>query len=176
MTADAYLCELSDVMLGVNTSGLDRCVQLLRDVKASDREVHLVGNGGSAAVVAHAHNDFVKAAGMRARVYQDISLQSAYTNDDGHTVAFFNPLKLLMRLSDVLIAVSSSGESLNILEAVKAAREHKAIVITLTGFRPANPLRALGDHNVYVQSDNYGYVELAHAAILHYLTDQVATV
>jgi D-sedoheptulose 7-phosphate isomerase len=68
-----------------------------------------------------------------------------------------------------VVAISSSGKSLNIVQAAYAAREAGARLITLSGFDAMNPLRQLGEHNYYVPSFNYGIVEIAHLAILHSL-------
>ncbi len=135
--------------------------------------VHLVGNGGSAAVVAHAHNDLVKAGGKRALVYQDVPLLTAYANDNGYQNGYADALSAWIREDDILIAVSSSGASQNILKAAKVAEDAGAIVITFSGFSPDNPLRRCGDLNFYVPSFDYGQVELTHSALLHCLTDRL---
>ena len=184
MTVTEYLGSVAACSLTVEASGpegdvpmdvgMARCLEALRYMRVVGGEVHLVGNGGSASIVGHAQADFVKAAKTRARVHQDIALQSAYANDCEYSVAWAKTLEMLMRQSDVLIAVSSSGESPNIIHAVSAARKKHALVITLSGFAPANRLRQLGDLNFYVSSDDYGHVELTHAALLHHITDEVA--
>jgi len=184
MTVTEYLGSVAACSLTVEAStglgpltldgGMMAAVAMLDSMRKQQGEVHLVGNGGSAAIVAHAQNDFVKAAHTRARVHQDIPLQSALSNDCGYEVAWAKSLNMLMRTGDVLIAVSSAGESASIINAVAAARKKHAMVITLSGFEPTNRLRQLGDLNFYVPSDEYGHVELTHAALLHHITDEVA--
>jgi D-sedoheptulose 7-phosphate isomerase len=136
--------------------------------------VHLIGNGGSAAVVSHVHNDLVKACGIRALVYHDAPLATAYANDHGYQNAYADAVAVMLGGGDVLIAVSSSGASLNITNAAAVAKQSGAVVITCTGFLPDNPLRQMGDLNFYVPSSDYGQVELTHAALLHCLTDRLA--
>ncbi len=136
--------------------------------------VHLVGNGGSASVVAHAHNDLVKVGGQRALVHQDVPLLTAYANDNGYQNGYADALSVWVREDDVLIAVSSSGASPNMLRAAHVAEDAGAIVITFSGFSPDNPLRRCGDLNFYVPSFDYGQVELTHGALLHCLTDRLA--
>ena len=75
------------------------------------------------------------------------------------------------RADDLLIAISSSGQSENILRCVRAAQKAGARIVTLSGFAANNPLRALGDVNFYIPSNSYGHVELAHAALSQFLTD-----
>jgi D-sedoheptulose 7-phosphate isomerase len=71
----------------------------------------------------------------------------------------------------VLIAISWSGKSPNILNGVRAARQYGATVVTFSGFRDDNPLRQQGDVNFYVRATEYGFVEVAHQAILHAILD-----
>lgn len=138
------------------------------------RKVMLVGNGGSAAVVAHAHNDLCKAAGVRAMLFTEPALLTAHSNDESFDLAYARQVEQWADRGDVLIAVSSSGQSRNIITAAEVARDADASIVTLTGFRPDNPLRRFGDVNFYSPSESYGHVELSHAVLLHYLTDAVA--
>lgn len=182
MTAATYLHGLAKCGVAVAATGfgvptlietdeaLTRCVSAMRAAGV----VHLIGNGGSAAVVAHAQNDLVKTAGIRALVHQDIPLLTAYANDNGYENGYAQALRAWVQPTDLVIAVSSSGTSENMLYAVNVARERGAQVLTCSGFEPSNRLRAIGDVNFYVPSSNYGYVELTHAALLHYLTDRLA--
>jgi D-sedoheptulose 7-phosphate isomerase len=75
---------------------------------------------------------------------------------------------------DLLIAFSSSGESANIVQAALAARARRCSLVTFSGFRASNRLRPLGDVSVYVPVCHYGYVEVAHAFVVHCLTDVIA--
>lgn len=183
MTAATYLHGLAKCGVSVVATGfgrpdvIDTDAALKRGIAAirSAGVVHLIGNGGSAAVVAHAQNDLVKACGIRALVHQDIPLMTAYANDTGYENGYAQALRAWVQPNDLVIAVSSSGQSDNMLYAVNAAREAGATVLTCSGFEPSNRLRAIGDLNFYVPSSNYGYVELTHAALLHYLTDALAS-
>jgi D-sedoheptulose 7-phosphate isomerase len=151
-----------------------KAIALIEGVRARGNKVLLVGNGGSAAIVAHIQNDLCKAAGMPAMVFNDIPLLTAFSNDDGYQVAFEKMAELWAKEGDLLIAVSSSGKSKNILNACAACLRNGCEVITLSGFSPANDLRQLGAINFYVPSDSYGMVELAHSILGHFFTDAVA--
>ena len=76
-------------------------------------------------------------------------------------------------MKDILIAISSSGQSRNIVNAVAVAKKNGATVITLSGFQDNNPLRQIGHYNLWLNSKDYGQVEIGHAFILHYLTDRL---
>jgi len=159
-------CPVPDAMVAI--------VTLVRDVRTRGGVVHLMGNGGSASVVAHAQNDLVKGCGVKALVHQDIPTLTAFANDQGYDQSLRGPLRVWVQPDDVVIAVSSAGMSTNIVQAATAAKANGAKVITLSGFLPENALRQLGDVNFYVPSTDYGSVELTHAALLHYLTDRLA--
>jgi D-sedoheptulose 7-phosphate isomerase len=182
MTATDYLfglgaCLSTPVATGIGIHSLDDAMDAFErylEPRDTQRVVHLIGNGGSASAVAHAHNDLVKACHVRAMVYQDVPLLSAFANDHGYDKGYVDALTIWIDEGDVLIAVSSSGRSPNILNAVHAAKEAGAVVITLSGFEPDNPLRSLGDLNFYVPSSGWGHVELTHAALLHCVTDRLS--
>jgi D-sedoheptulose 7-phosphate isomerase len=74
---------------------------------------------------------------------------------------------------DIIITISSSGKSANILNAAEAARDKGCYVCTLSGFGEDNPLRKMGDVNIYIPSARYGMVEMSHQAILHMITDRI---
>lgn len=117
-------------------------------------------------VAQHVCTDMVK-QGYDAHALSDPAVLSMMSNDEGWEYALSNWLKCHIGGGDWVIAISSSGKSMNIRNAAIMAREYRANVMTLSGFEPDNPLRKLGDVNWYVPSHNYGVVELTHLAILH---------
>jgi D-sedoheptulose 7-phosphate isomerase len=155
--------------------GVARAVALIVS-RRNVGKVLLIGNGGSAAIVSHMQNDLCKAAGVRAMVFNEAPLLMALANDDGYDSVFDRPVGLWAEPGDVLIAVSGSGESENVVRAATLALEKGCRLITLTGFRPANRLRQLGEVNVYVPASGYGYVEMTHAIIGHCITDMAMQV
>ena len=135
-------------------------------------KVWLIGNGGSAAIASHIATDFTKNAGIPAQAFNDVSLLTCYANDFGWENVFARAIDYKCSDGDVLIAISSSGKSKNILNGVLAAADRGMHIITLSGFDPHNPLRTMGDINFYVPSDSYGVVEICHLAILHSMVSE----
>lgn len=133
--------------------------------------IYFIGNGGSAGVASHMAIDWMKNGGFDATAFNDGALLTCLANDLGFDQVFALPLSRNARPGDVLIAISSSGRSPNILNATRAAKDAGARVITLSGFAPDNPLRISGDMNFYVPSSLYGFVEIAHLTICHGLLD-----
>jgi D-sedoheptulose 7-phosphate isomerase len=148
---------------------------LLKRAKSGGRLL-LIGNGGSASIASHIVTDFVKSARIPAMAFNDSSLLTCLSNDLGYEHVFENPVGLFASKQDTLIAISSSGQSKNILLGVSAARKKKAMVITFSGFKESNPLRKLGDINFYVPSKQYGHVEIVHLAICHLIADMALKV
>ncbi|MFA5730371.1 MAG: SIS domain-containing protein [Candidatus Paceibacterota bacterium] len=155
--------------------GLSLIITLLHKIKTTRKKVMVIGNGGSAAIASHLQNDLCKAAQIRVMVFTEPPLLTALSNDISYTAAYRELVNLWADNDDVLIAISSSGRSQNILNAVTTARDHGCTpIITVSGFLPDNPLRRMGDLNLYVSSREYGYVELVHSVLTHYISDQTA--
>ncbi|MBF0568108.1 MAG: SIS domain-containing protein [Nitrospirae bacterium] len=149
------------------------CV-LIRALVGSDLKLMFVGNGGSAAICSHMATDFSKNGGIAALAFNDASMLTCMGNDFGYEYVFEKPVELFAAKGDYLVAVSSSGQSKNILNAVRAARAKDCAVITLSGFNADNPLRAMGDLNFYVPVAHYGYVEVIHQYICHAIIDNLS--
>ncbi len=150
---------------------VEKTVRFLRSVKKREKSLFFVGNGGSAAIAGHQATDFIKTCKIRAFAPFDYTLLTCMANDCGFDSIFSEPLKLMAKSGDILIAISSSGQSKDILNAVSVFIQKKCRVITLSGFKPDNPLRFLGDINFYVPSDSYRFVESAHQIICDLLLD-----
>ncbi|HLB41799.1 MAG TPA: SIS domain-containing protein [Gammaproteobacteria bacterium] len=153
-------------------SALIQVMDYLRELRKENNKLYIIGNGGSAAVASHALVDFVNVAKIQAQVLHESSLVTCMANDYGYENVYSRVLSIYMKPEDMLIAISSSGKSLNICNAAKVAKEKEARVITLSGFSEDNPLRKLGDFNFWLNSDDYGYVEVGHQFILHNLSDR----
>lgn len=133
--------------------------------------VYFVGNGGSAGIASHFCADILKTLQIPASTLFDSNVLTCIGNDCGYENVFSLPLKTLMKKEDVLIAISSSGKSPNILNAVKVAREKSARIITFSGFSSDNPLRQAGDLNFWLDRCDYGLVETGHFFLLHTIVD-----
>lgn len=152
-------------------AAVSEAMQLARATHDAGRKIIFIGNGGSAAIASHMATDYSKNGGLRAMAMNDGATLTCLSNDLGYENVFAKQIEMHANEGDLLIAISSSGRSESITKAVRTAREKGGAVITLSGFAPGNPLRALGDLNFYVASDQYGYVEIAHLAICHAILD-----
>jgi D-sedoheptulose 7-phosphate isomerase len=146
--------------------------QRLMQLKNDSKNLYIIGNGGSAGVAAHAVTDFFNVAKIRATTLHESSLLTCMANDYGYENAFERMLGQLLNPGDVLIAISSSGNSMNMRNAAITAVKKGAYVVTLTGFSVDNPLRNLGHMNIWLDSNDYGFVEVGHQFILHNIADR----
>ena len=144
----------------------------LAQLKKGQNNLYIVGNGGSAGVAAHAVTDFFNVAKIRATTLHESSLLTCMANDFGYENAVARMLGQLLDTGDMVIAISSSGNSLNMRNAATVANQNGAYVVTLTGFSANNPLRSLGHMNIWLDSDDYGFVEVGHQFILHNIADR----
>jgi len=142
-----------------------------RTAHENGRKLMFIGNGGSAAIASHMAVDYGKNGGMRALSFNDGAVLTCLGNDLGFENVFAKQMEMHANHGDLLIAISSSGQSANILNAVAIGRERGCNIITMSGFEPTNPLRQLGDFNLYIPSSSYGFVEISHLAVCHCILD-----
>lgn len=155
------------------SQGIREAIDLIQGQSARGKKIIFIGNGGSSSIASHQATDFLKNGGIKAIAFTDPSLLTCISNDLGYPRVFEVPIKMLAEGEDVLVAISSSGRSENILRGVEAARGKGCEVITMSGFTSDNPLRKTGRLNFYVPSDSYGYVEISHLTLCHCILDMM---
>lgn len=159
------------IPLGIEP-GMSVAMRMLAQVHKNQGSVYVIGNGGSAGVASHAVIDFVNVAKLRAFTLHESSLLTCMANDYGYENAFARVLAQMAKPGDTLIAISSSGNSRNIRNAAVQMADSGGTVITLSGFAGNNPLRTLGDINIWLDSNDYGFVEIGHQFFLHNMSDR----
>ena len=153
--------------------GIERAVTLINNCARQKGKIMVIGNGASAAIANHLATDFCKSAQIKALTFNDSSLLTCLSNDYGYEYVFEKPIETFAAPQDILVAISSSGKSENILRAVRIAKKLNLKIITLSGFDINNPLKGMGEVNFYVPSSDYSPVEIVHQAIAHCLVDMV---
>ena len=152
--------------------GLSCWCEVTTRVKRSNTIMYFVGNGASAAMASHMSADACKNGGFCSQAFNDIALMTAVSNDISYEVCFELPLRRFAKPGDVLVSISSSGNSANIIRAIEVAQELGLQIITLSGMKPNNKSRQMGDLNFYVPADAYGIVEVSHQVLLHCWLDK----
>lgn len=159
---DSYAKKIASLVSTCEMSDLQTVVHLLAGIKAKQRKIVLVGNGGSAAMASHVAVDLTKACGIRAVNFNEADLITCFANDYGYENWVSEALKAYADPGDCVVLISSSGQSKNIISAAVQTKTIGCSLITLSGFRSDNPLRTLGDINLWVDSTNYNIVEMTH--------------
>jgi phosphoheptose isomerase len=176
---EAYVEETTRAASSVELSALDRAAAILLEAYTSGARVFCCGNGGSAAIANHLQCDHMKgvrtATDLAPRVVSlshSVELITAIANDMAYEDIFVYQLQSQSGPGDVLIAVSSSGRSPNIVRALTWARDHGLRTIALTGFGGGDA-RAVAEVTIHVDGTNYGIVEDLHQAIMHALAQYI---
>jgi D-sedoheptulose 7-phosphate isomerase len=178
----AYLERVRDLLGGLAEPS-ERLIETLFEAFEEERTIFLVGNGGSASAASHFGQDLAKGtlssmqAKRRFRVIpltDNIGFITALANDEGYEAIFEQQLRNLARRGDVLIAISGSGNSPNVLRAVEYARSIGMQSIGVTGF-DGGKLRALADVSVHVPIEDMGMTEALHGVIFHLVMAQLRT-
>jgi len=184
-SASEYLIEAARVMTAAEmTDGagksldadtfVDAAIRRCRSAHVAGGKVMFIGNGASASHASHMAADFSKNGRIRSVAFNDAAALTCYANDYSYEEVFSRQIEMQGQVGDVLVAISSSGESENIILATRAARKIGVSVITFSGFKPNNRLRQMGDLNAYAPSPDYGFVEIAHLGIIHAVVDLAA--
>lgn len=147
--------------------------QAVTMIKSDVGSIFFLGNGGSNSISSHMMEDFMKLAGYRTYSFSDAALITCYANDFGYENAMAEWLKTFFSNEDLLVAISSSGESKNVINAAKYVKQKGGKLITLTGFKKENTLKQLGDINFHIDTSSYGIAECYHQVILHIILDSL---
>jgi D-sedoheptulose 7-phosphate isomerase len=163
-----FISQINDALHNLNSDYLD---YLKKVVLQNTSEIIILGNGGSNAISAHMAEDYTKALNKKGIAFTDGARLTCYANDYGYENAFSQYLSEFSTTNSLVILISSSGNSKNILNCAKYCLENDIDYIILTGFDPNNSLRnAYSEHallDFWVDSSDYGVVECVHEIILH---------
>ena len=175
-----YASALDVALRTVDVAELERAREAVESAAAAGNRIHAIGNGGSAAIADHLCCDWTKGTHhhdhktIRAHsLNANVALYSAIANDYGFEKVFSTQVAFFGDPGDILIAISSSGNSPNILAAVAEAKARKMTTIGLSGFK-GGALRESADISLYIQAENYGIVEDGHQALMHILAQFIA--
>src|SRR5438309_4497117 len=176
VSLEDHISEVRSVLARIPVDDIERVVEIILEANRRRRHLYIVGNGGSASTATHFACDLSKAtivdgrARLRVSSLSDnISLLTAWANDTSYDRVFSEQLTNLLDPGDVVIAISASGNSPNVVSAVLAARLMRASTIALVGFAGGRLLEAV-DAAIHVPSNDYGVVEDCHSVIEHAIT------
>tara|TARA_Y100000310_G_scaffold290508_1_gene317762 strand:- start:195 stop:776 length:582 start_codon:yes stop_codon:yes gene_type:complete len=147
---------------------------LLEDIHSAEKKILIFGNGGSAALASHFSVDLTKNAGLRCVNFNEADLITCFANDYGFEHWVEKAVDFYGDEGDLLIVISSSGRSENMLNGIRAGRKKNfRSIVTFSGFAEDNPLQKLGDINLWVDSNAYNFVENIHQVWLLAMVDLI---
>ena len=168
-----YFSTIKASLDSVDVFQLEKVANLIAKANTSSNKIIIVGNGGSASIASHLTVDFINAAKIKAINFNESSIITCFSNDYGYENWVGRALDCYADSGDVAILISSSGQSENMLVGAKKAKSMNVDVVTLSGFSLDNPLRKLGDINLWVNSSAYNIVEMVHHIWLLAVCDAV---
>ncbi len=168
-----FFDDINDLLNQSDISSLDKIAKTLISMKKKKNKVIILGNGGSAAISSHVSVDLTKNAKVRCINFNEADLLTCFSNDYGYEKVFSKSLEFYADKDDVVIIVSSSGTSKNLLEAAKICKKKKILLYTFTGFSKLNPLKKMGNINLWANSKAYNIIENVHQIWLLSIVDKI---
>tara|TARA_B100000686_G_scaffold274367_1_gene292393 strand:+ start:616 stop:1167 length:552 start_codon:yes stop_codon:yes gene_type:complete len=168
-----YFQLVEQNLKNVDTHELKKASIMCQSIGENDKKIMIAGNGGSAAMASHVSVDFTKVGGIRTVNFNEADLLTCFANDFGYERVYEKCLEYYADEGDLFIAISSSGQSENMVKAANYAKKNGISVITFSGFNENNPLKKLGDINLWVNSSGYNIVEMVHHTWLLSIVDNI---
>ena len=168
-----YFSLIKENLDSKDISYLERVTGLIVNTSKKDKKVIIIGNGGSASIASHLTVDFINAANIRAINFNESSIITCFSNDYGYENWISKALDCYANPGDLVVLISSSGQSKNMLVGADKAKTLGLDIITLSGFSSDNPLKKLGDINLWVNSNKYNIVEMTHHIWLLAIVDYI---
>jgi len=157
-----YYEDLNKILKDSDVKKLKKLTNLIHQQSKFNRRIIIAGNGGSASIAAHICVDFCKELSLKAINFNEANLITCFANDYGYENWLKKTLEKYNQKNDLLILISSSGSSKNILNAAKYANKKKIKLVTFSGFSKGNKLKKLGLLNLWCNSSSYNFVEMTH--------------
>jgi len=159
---DNFFSIISKKTKDLNHEYLYSTVSLIESTRQNNGKVIIVGNGGSAAIASHFAVDLTKVAGIRSVNFNESSLLTCFSNDFGYENWIEKAIDFYADNNDLIILISSSGRSQNMINGAKKSIEKELKLVTLTGFNEDNKLKKMGEVNFWVDSEVYNVIENVH--------------
>ena len=181
MTFDKYIDYLVEATKNVDTKQIENFIELVVNAYKEEKTIFVIGNGGSAASASHLAQDLAKGTRpsidspkrIRAVSLTDnIAFITALGNDDGYDVIFEQQLRTFAKPGDIVMAISGSGNSPNIIKAIEWANKNGLVTVGITGFN-GGKLKQMNTHSLHVELNDMCTAESIHSVLLHYIVIEI---
>tara|TARA_B110001454_G_scaffold183847_1_gene179225 strand:- start:195 stop:800 length:606 start_codon:yes stop_codon:yes gene_type:complete len=174
----SYIDYLSSVLSNISLTDIEKFVEVLLEARERESSIFFIGNGGSAATASHFANDIAIGTRTYEKPFRAISLCdnqaviTAIANDDGYEKIFSQQLQVLLKKQDVVVAISASGNSPNLLDAIDTAKKMNTITVGISGF-DGGKMKEMVDVSLHVPTEKgeYGPAEDAHMVLDHLVSN-----
>jgi D-sedoheptulose 7-phosphate isomerase len=174
----SYIDYLSSVLNNISLTGIEKFVEVLLEARERESSIFFIGNGGSAATASHFANDIAIGTRTYEKPFRAISLCdnqaviTAIANDDGYEKIFSQQLQVLLKKQDVVVAISASGNSPNLLDAIDTAKKMNTITVGISAF-DGGKMKEMVDVSLHVPTEKgeYGPAEDAHMVLDHLISN-----
>jgi D-sedoheptulose 7-phosphate isomerase len=174
-----YFDDLIKVLSQINPQDVEKVVDCIFEAYQNDKQIFIMGNGGSASTASHFACDLGKGTIVdnkkRLRVISlndNMAIITAFANDYGYDDIFAEQLKNLVNANDIVIGISASGNSANVIKGVEYAKTKGAVIVGFTGFS-GGKLMEISDINIHIDNHNYGQVEDTHMVLEHAISQSI---
>ena len=171
---EIYKNSINKILSNIPKVFFEETIKLIKKTIKKNGKVYIVGNGGSSSIASHISVDLAKVAKVPSSTFNNSNLITCFANDYGYQNWVVESIKSYMNKNDMIILISSSGTSKNIVNAAKYCKKNNVELITLSGFNKNNPLSKLGRVNFHIPSKQYNFIEMSHHIILVYIVDVLA--
>jgi len=179
MKVQEYINTVTKYILQLPVDLIEEIIEILHASRLAGQQVFIMGNGGSASTASHFACDIAKNTRQEGwphfkalALTDNMAVFSAYANDEGYENVFAQQLKNLVQPGDIVIGISASGNSPNVLNAMEVAEQYQAVRIGFTGF-DGGQLSQMVDINIHIPSHNYGQVEDIHLMLGHIIVNEL---
>lgn len=179
---EKYINEVGNLLQNLDKDAIERTILCIIEAYRNNKQIFLMGNGGSASTASHFACDLGKGTIVEGKerfrvmsLNDNMALITAFSNDYGYEHVFSEQLKNLVNENDIVIAISASGNSPNIIEGINYAKEKSAKIIGFSGFS-GGKLRECSDICIHIDSNNYGQVEDMHMILCHLISQGVKSI
>lgn len=177
-----YMDNLIALLNSIDHSLLEKLEQVILEAYENDKTIFVIGNGGSASAASHWACDFSKGTYVSGKkrlkmlsLTDNVALISAISNDISYEEIFVEQLKIFMKEGDVVIGISASGNSLNVVKAIEYCNNNKGISFSIVGFN-GGKMKKISRYFIHLKNNNYGNVEDVHMVIDHMVSQKLKLV
>ena len=170
---EKYYDSVAKRVHALDKDKIDLIYKLIKDTSKNKGTIYLAGNGGSASTASHISTDLTKNAKVKATTFNDVNLITCFSNDYGYENWLKAAVKYYVKSNDLVILLSVSGESKNLINAANLCKKRKIKLITITGANKKNSLSKKGIINYWINSKAYNIVETVQMLILVSIVDKI---